>query len=231
MVEVIIIVCLAIIFYVVLRRMPEVEKIEVKTGKKEQKGIVESMQNSLQRIIESLRKTDKVKKAKKTTKKIKLKDLFTAAEKKQLKGDLEGAERIYLRLATLKPKDAKIFESLGQIYYQKKEYNDAVLAYKAALNREKDNGFNYYNLAMSLYKLKKNNEACTCFEKSIQLNNRIGIRHVGFGMCLLRLGEARRAIKSFKTAIEIEPNNEKYQYLLKKAESKTKAKKMLKQSS
>ena len=84
---------------------------------------------------------------------------------------------------------------------------------------------------MSLYKLKKNREACTCFEKSIQLNNRIGIRHVGFGMCLLRLDEPEKAIESFETAIEIEPNNEKYQNLLRKAKSNIKSQQSLKLSS
>ena len=46
-------------------------------------------------------------------------------------------------------------------------------------------------------------------------------------MTLLRLGEAKRAIESFKTAIEIEPNNEKYQYLLKRAKSKTEKEKTI----
>ena len=221
MFELIIIISLAIIFLIFLVRMPEVEKIENK-GKRTPvfKGDLRNIFNFIKRIklpkynLKPTRAEPKRETVGET------RDILFEAERKLKFGDLDGAEKLYLRLAVVSPKDATIYASLGRIYLERLNYKDAISSFKAAINRDRKNGFYYYDLATALFKDEKYKEAIVCFEKSILINNRIPIRHLGLGLALIKLGEYERAADSFRKAISIEPNNEKYKRLLKKAEAK-----------
>lgn len=221
MFELIIIISLAIIFFIFLGRMPEVEKIE---GKR-----ISELKNFFARLINSAKKINlnklKLKSmsqlAKPSPKKIdEPKDIQLEAEKKLKFGDLEGAEKLYLRLAIVSPQDAKIYVALGKIYLERLNYKDAISSFKAAVNRDRKNGFYYYDLATALFKAERYSEAVICFEKSILINNRIPSRHFSLGLSLVKLGEYERAADSFRRAYEIEPNNKKYKRFSKKAEAK-----------
>jgi len=227
MFELIIIISLAIIFFIFLGRMPEVEKIERKIKgrsiplfKGELKNFFTKMMNWFRNIrYKKIRpKTNIPESINKTTERAE--DLYFEAERKLKFGDLEGAEKLYLRLAVVSPNDAKIYAALGKIYFERLNYKDAISSYKAAINRDQKNGFYYYDLASALFKAEKYKEAIFCFEKSILINNRIPIRHLGLGVCLMKIGDFERAAESFRKAYNIEPNNEKYKRLLKKAEAK-----------
>ncbi len=225
MLELIIIISLAIIFFIFLGRMPEVEKIE---GRR-----VSELKNFFVRLINSAKKIK--------FKRIKLKDIprFSGpapqkveetkdiqfeAEKKLKFGDLEGAEKLYLRLAIVSPQHAKIYAALGRIYLERLNYKDAVSSFKAAVNRDRKNGFYYFDLATALFKAERYSEAVICFEKSILINNCIATRHFSLGLGLMKIGEDERAADSFRRAYEIEPNNEKYKRFLKKIEAKISSK-------
>jgi tetratricopeptide (TPR) repeat protein len=223
MFELIIIISLAIIFFIFLIRMPEVEKIEGREkGRRTPifKGDLRKIFNFIKKIKLPKYKLKALKPEPKKETVGETKDLFFEAERKLKFGDLDGAEKLYLRLAVVSPNDAAIYASLGRIYLERQNLKDAISSFKAAINRDQKNGFYYYDLATALYKDEKYKEAIVCFEKSILINNRIPIRHLGLGLALMKIGENERAADSFRKAIFIEPNNEKYQRLLKKAQSK-----------
>ena len=220
MFELIIIISLAIIFFIFLARMPEVERIEG-SGRAVQ---LTKLKNWFEGVINLFKKIKFPKPKKlsldKTSESIADKreerDLAAEAEKKLKFGDLEAAEKLYLRLAVISPRDDKIFAALGKIYSERQNFQDAIASFKAAINRDPKNGFYYYDLANVLYKSGRFEEAILCFEKSILINNRIPNRHLGLGLSLMRMGENEKAAESFKRAIEIEPNNERYKKLLQK---------------
>jgi tetratricopeptide (TPR) repeat protein len=202
MFELIIIISLAIIFFIFLVRMPEVERI----GEKSKGTTIPLFKKGFKRIVNFVKKIR----------------LPRFKKSKLIRfGDLEGAEKLYLRLAVISPNDATIYASLGRIYLERLNYKDAVASFKAAINRDRKNGFYYYDLATALFKDGRYEEAILCFEKSILINNRIPIRHLGLGLTLMKIGENGRAAESFRKAIVIEPNNEKYKRLLKKAQAKS----------
>jgi tetratricopeptide (TPR) repeat protein len=224
MFELIIIISLAIIFLIFLVRMPEIEKMEGREkGKRTPifKGDLRNIFNFIKRIklpkynLKPTRAEPKRETVDET------RDIFFEAERKLKFGDLDGAEKLYLRLAVVSPKDAAIYASLGRIYLERQNLKDAISSFKAAINRDRKNGFYYYDLATVLFKDGKYKEAIICFEKSILINNRIPIRHSGLGLALLKTGDNEQAAESFRKAIFIEPNNEKYKRLLKKAEAKS----------
>lgn len=206
MFELVIIISLAVIFFIFLGRMPEVERIkEIPKGKK-----VPLFERLVPAAAES----------KEPEKNDGAKDIRFEAERKLKFGDLEGAEKLYLRLAVISPHDQSIYAALGKIYFNRMNYKDAVAAYKAAISRDGKNGFYYYDLAEVLFKAERFEEAKICFEKSISINNRIPIRHLGLGLAQMKIKDFKGAVDSFAKACEIEPNNEKYRRLLRKAKAK-----------
>jgi tetratricopeptide (TPR) repeat protein len=199
--------------------MPEVEKIEEKEkGKKSPifKGDLRKIFNFIKKIRLPKYRFNPLKPEPKKETLSETGDLLSEAERKLKFGDLDGAEKLYLRLAVVSPQDAAIYASLGRIYLERLNYKDAISSFKAAINRDQKNGFYYYDLAGALYKNEKYKEAIVCFEKSIQINNRIPNRHFGLGLALMKIGENEQAAESFRKAIFIEPNNERYQKFLKK---------------
>ena len=224
MFELIIIISLAVIFFIFLVRMPEVEKIEGREKDKKTpifKGELRNFFNFIKKIKLPKYNLKPATAGPRRETAGETRDIFSEAERKLKFGDLDGAEKLYLRLAVVSPKDAAIYVSLGRIYMERLNYKDAISSFKAAINRDRKNGFYYYDLATALYKDDKYQEAIVCFEKSILINNRIPIRHLGLGLALMKIGDNERAADSFRKAISIEPNNEKYQRLLKKAKVKS----------
>ncbi len=228
MFELIIIISLAIIFFIFLGRMPEIEKIErrikgrsIPLFKGELKNFFKNAINLFNKIRFRYKKIKpQINKPELTNKTSPPEDLYIEAERKLKFGDLDGAEKLYLRLAVVLPKDAKIYAALGKIYLERQNLKDAISSFKAAINRDPKNGFYYYDLARVLFSAERFKEATLCFEKSILINNRIPIRHIGLGLCFMKIGDFERAAASFRKAYDIEPNNEKFKRLLKKAEAK-----------
>lgn len=227
MFELIIIISLALIFFIFLIRMPEVEKIRRQEEEKSPwfrfdfKGMLNNLKKVRIKTIRSLARPSSIEsKTQKQDTDEETKDLSFEAERKLKFGDLDGAEKLYLRLAVVSPHDASIYSALGKIYLERQNFNDAIASFKAAINRDRKNGFYYYDLAAALFKAERYKEAVTCFEKSILINNRIPSRHFGLGLSLMRMGENEKAVAAFRRAYEIEPNNQKYKKLLKKTESK-----------
>lgn len=227
MFELIIILSLAIIFFIFLIRMPEIEKIDGKIeGKRPplfKHSYLAVFKNSLDKI-RGIRlhqaKTESPEIEPLKPKESETRDIFLEAERKLKFGDLEAAEKLYLRLAIISPNDATIYAALGKIYFERQNFKDSISSFKAAIHRDPKNGFYYYDLGTALFKAERFDEAIICFEKSVLINNRIPIRHLGLGLSLMKMGEYERAASSFRRAIQIEPNNEKYKRFLKKAESK-----------
>lgn len=220
MFELIIIISLAIIFFIFLARMPEVEKIS-----KKEAGSLKIYFNRILSFFEDLRSKLKQRSSVSTLESPtsaldQSKDLNLEAERRLKVGDLEAAEKLYLRLAVVSPNDAKIYAALGRIYLERLNFVDAIDSFKAAVNRDQKNGFYYYDLARALFAAERYTEAITCFEKSILINNRIPIRHFDLGLTFLKIKDYKRAADSFNRAYVIEPNNKKYKRFLAKAEDK-----------
>lgn len=217
--ELIIIISLAVIFFIFLRRMPEVERIgEEELSKKKEERPFDYGKKILS-FFEELR----IKNRKNNTQEKKFQDtsdIFSEAEEKMKYGDYAAAEKLYLKLITLEPKEASYYSSLGKIYSSQKNFTDAISSFKAAINRDKKNGFYYNDLGQAFFESGKYKEASLCFEKGVVINNKIPTRHIGFGLSLMKIGESKRAAESFRKAVEIEPNNQRYRELYRKALAK-----------
>lgn len=130
-------------------------------------------------------------------------------------GQLTKAEKIFLEVIQINPKDAKAYHFLGMIYLRQNEYRGAVEALRMATDLDQLNDTAYNNLGLALHSLKKYEEAIEAFAKSIQLNDKIAHRYVNLGLAQQGKGEYEKAAISFESATKIHENAENLTLLAK----------------
>lgn len=136
--------------------------------------------------------------------------------------DLKKAEKLYLKILSEEPTDAFIYNRLGLIYLQDKNFKDAASALKHALKIDPDNDTFLNNLGLLYYETENYDEAVEAYEKSLEINDRVSSRLVNLGLAYFMAKKYRKAADSFEKALIIDPRNENYLDLLKQAEEKLK---------
>lgn len=96
-------------------------------------------------------------------------DNFGKAEELFAQGDYRGAEPYYVRAVTRDPENPKIYNRLGVIYLEMRNYNDAREAFETALKISPNVPARHINLGIALLRLGKHKEAAKHFEKAVKL--------------------------------------------------------------
>jgi len=137
-------------------------------------------------------------------------------------GELKKAEKMYLKLLDKNSKDATLFNKLGLIYLADKNFKDAKSSLKQALKLEPENDTFYNNLGLLYYEMGKYDDAIKTYEESIGINDKIASRLVNLGLAYFMNKKYRKAADAYERAVILDPRNESYVELLKKAEEKLK---------
>lgn len=95
-------------------------------------------------------------------------DVFQEAEDAFAIKDYKKAERLYLRLATENPRNAKVYGRLGVIYLEQKNYDDARDALQAAIKLEPNIASRHFNLALTYLELGSHAKAVTAMESALK---------------------------------------------------------------
>jgi len=85
-------------------------------------------------------------------------------------GKLKEAEHFFLKAATTKPNDPKIYGRLGLIYLQNKNYNDAIEAFKVSVKLDKYNPARHFNLALAYRGNKDKQRSIASVREAISLD-------------------------------------------------------------
>ncbi len=198
MVEIILILSLAIIFIILLRKLPEVKLdsdssiMSTVPTTATVPPVVTSVPASGGRIIE----------------------LWKKAEAEFEKKNLSKAEKLYLKIAALDPKNPKIYGKLGIIYLEQKNYLDAREAFGEAVKRESNNALWYNNLGLVLYNLKRFSESVEAYKKSLAIDNSKAVRFFNLGLVYEAMGESQKALEAYERAASLEPENVEFQNLI-----------------
>lgn len=138
------------------------------------------------------------------------------------KGELKRAEAHYLKILSKEPDDATLYNKLGLIYLQDKNFKDAKSALKQALKLEPENDTFYNNLGLLYYEMENYDDAIEAYEKSTAINDKVPSRLVNLGLAYFMTKKYRKAADAYEKAIILDPRNEQTQELLKQAEEKLK---------
>lgn len=212
-IEIIITLLLATIFYLYLSKWPEA--VAEKTDPA-QVSAQEALKDQLKRIRQPVSEDPEVVEL------VERANEFFAAE------EWKKAEKLYLKAAAKDPKCVKAYSRLGVIYLKiGKEYDDAKEAFKRALKLDPNNGYILNNLGLVYYNQEKNDQAIDCFQKAIKIDGNQASRHANLGIVYYAKRQYAKAERSLKKAIALDPDNHEYQDLLREAAEKKNSHRLL----
>ncbi len=159
------------------------------------------LESSYQEHLKSLRPVDK----KKEDTEIKL--LLLDAKDCVQGGKFVDAEKKYLEILQLDHYNIEAYKSLGDLYFEQKQYEQAKETYEHILKLDKKDDLIYHYLGMIALERGDLSEAEKDFTQSIVLDNQKAIYHLDLGKTFLQLGDTIRAKEQFQLAVTLEPSN------------------------
>jgi protein O-GlcNAc transferase len=121
----------------------------------------------------------------------------------QQRGDLANAERIYVQILTMHPRDANALHLLGVIRIHQGRNPDALELIGTAL-KENPNDFRAYsNYALALHNLKAYEAALPHYQRALALAPEFPEALNNRGLTLHQLGRHKEALKSYDKAIKL----------------------------
>lgn len=116
--------------------------------------------------------------------------------------------------------EAEGLKSRGNVHMQKKEYQDAALAYTAALKLSPagpQSHVYFSNRAAALLSMKRFNDAILDSERSLALKPDYGKAHARLGLAHFLLGNYRQAMEAYTVSLKYDPDNKSSRNYLEKA--------------
>lgn len=121
--------------------------------------------------------------------------------------DLDAAISSYQNAFNLNPNDIDIYLNLGNVFFEKGSYDNALIVYKKALESSPHNARLHCNLGYLYWGKGNIEEAVKEYEKAIKYDNSYDIAYNNLGVIYLDdLGRIKKAIELFEEACKYNPN-------------------------
>ncbi len=121
--------------------------------------------------------------------------------------DLDAAISSYQNAYNLNPNDFDIYINLGNVFFEKGSYDNALVVYKKALEANPHNSRLHCNLGYLYWGKGNIEEAVKEYEKAIKYDNTYDIAYNNLGVIYLDdYGKVQKAIELFEEARKYNPN-------------------------
>jgi tetratricopeptide (TPR) repeat protein len=133
---------------------------------------------------------------------------FQKAYRCQMKGDLDGAVRLYKQSIGCHP-TAEAYTFLGWTYSFQGRYDDAIGECKKAIATDPSFGNPYNDIGAYLINMSKFDEAIPWLERAIKAERYEAYHypHCNLGRVYITKGMLKKALEEFEKALDIEPNH------------------------
>jgi tetratricopeptide (TPR) repeat protein len=101
---------------------------------------------------------------------------------------------------------AQAFLESGLTHYEKGEFDDAIPAYRKAIELQPNDAHAHYNLGVALLEKGEPREASSSFETAIRLQPDFAEAYNSFGLAEQELGQTEEAIAAYRKAVELRPD-------------------------
>jgi tetratricopeptide (TPR) repeat protein len=226
MIEAIIILTVAVILFIFLRKLPQIKERKLQRNssqgsfnwisfKRKIRATVRSSFQKIKDLFSGQKRSFKKKKVRKF--RVNIPKSYRKARQLFQQGDLSRSEKTCLRLIALRPRESKLFYLLYQIYQAQANPKEATLALREAIKRRED-GFWLMELAELYQQLEKYSRAEKVVKRAVKMNNTIAMRFAILAKIQLKLKKKAEALISIERALQMEPNNGGYKELKIKIE-------------
>lgn len=131
---------------------------------------------------------------------------FESALARHRAGDLAGAEIAYRRILAANPARAEARHSLGLIYFQRGQFQDAVAELSETVGLIPENAAAQNHLGAALVQMGELAGAVTALRKATELDPASAEAHFNLGCALRASQEAEPALAAFQRAVDLSPN-------------------------
>lgn len=136
--------------------------------------------------------------------------LFKKAEAALKKGDLDGAEKLFIQSISMNPSKIETHARLGAIYLNDQSYSKAELIYRKLIIAEPENPTYLNNLGLALFQQEKFEEAKGFYEKAIELDDQRPGRYYSLSRINYQLGDFDSAVFNIQKALSLDADNLDY---------------------
>ena len=143
-----------------------------------------------------------------------LRGSFQKAVELQSAGKIDEAEAAYKAILVTSPDVPEVYQNLGQLYLQKKDYPNAETAFQKGLELRPDSTDMSTLLARVYQESGQPDKAMALVEKSAGANPQDARAQFNRGIFLLNANKNEEAIGAFEAAIKADPNSAESYYRL-----------------
>jgi tetratricopeptide (TPR) repeat protein len=143
-----------------------------------------------------------------------LRGSFVKAVELQAAGKVDEAEAAYKAILAKSPDVPEVYQNLGQLYLQKKDYPNAETAFQKGLELRPDSTDMSTLLARVYQESGQPEKAMALVEKSAGANPQDARAQFNRGIFLLNANKNEEAIGAFEAAIKADPNSAESYYRL-----------------
>lgn len=131
------------------------------------------------------------------------------------------AERQFIKVIELDPKNEQAYAGLGKLYLQQKKFGDAAETYKFLIKHHPENDSYWANLGQVNFGLKLYDAAVEAYEKAIELAPENARRYINLGLVLEAKKHTQEAILNYRRAVDFDKTNTQFLLVLAEALGKT----------
>lgn len=134
--------------------------------------------------------------------------LLEEADEYRRAENFEPAEKNYVEIISLDPKNVNAYIGLGKLYFRENKFKESVEATRYVVEKlDATAELAWAFLGRSLEALDDYAAAAVAFSKALALNSAMVKRWVDLGDCYRELGDLNQALDAYKKAAELEPLN------------------------
>jgi len=135
-------------------------------------------------------------------------------------GDYFGAEQNFIRAIKKDAHNEKAFSYLGQLYLAQNKVREAVETFKFLVKHHSDNSHYHSSLGQAYHNSRQYAKAIAAHERSIELEPENSRRYVNLGLTLEALKHLEEAILNYRKAVDLDAGNTQLALILSEALTK-----------
>ena len=247
MLEIAIIVCLAVILFLVLKNFPKTsgesllfEKSETKLDEapkimkesffkkifkakpaEDRDGIIAAIDKDRGKIVAPLEINEAQKAYKESDPEIA--KMLYEADLAIERGDLREAEDLALQVIMKDKKCSHSYVLVGNVAFSRGSFDDAKESFKVALKCDPEAAEAYFGLGQIELRDENFSQALLSLQKAVNLNRGMALWYAELGKAYMQVRQFAKATKALKRAASLEIDNKEYKELASEAEDKQRA--------
>lgn len=136
--------------------------------------------------------------------------VYRIADMHFARGDLEEAEKWFIKALAFDPNHPEALNRLGVIYIQQGNARRAEILYRKLLSITQKESIYYCNYGRCLYNQKRLPEAIEAYDNALKLDASRPSRFVSVGQIYYELKDYVKALSYFAKALDLDPQNKEY---------------------